>query len=94
MYTQEDDQKDHIKWMKKPCEYSSYPYQQYDGKIVKKICRYGNGEVFIFFVGGKILQFSLNPEDHEGDLYSKTDDEFNFKEWRYREDNEMLTEGY
>jgi hypothetical protein len=88
MYSEEDNRKDHVEWMKDPKKFSSSRYNPYIGKTVEKICGYGNGEIFIFFTDGKIIQFSVDPGDHQSDLYNKTEEVFNFSTWKYREQEE------
>ena len=73
MYSDEDNRKDHIDWLNDPNRFMSSSYKPYVGKTVEKICGYGNGEVFIFFTDGTILQLSVQEPSSGDDLYCKTE---------------------
>jgi len=84
MYTQDDNQKDHIAWLNDPKPY--FDYKEYNRKTVLHIRRYGNGEALITFTDGTRLHFSVENPESGDDLYSKTETEFNFDKWMYKED--------
>jgi len=83
MYSEEDNRKDHLEWLNDPTPFISDHYKQYTGKTILHIRGYGNGEQMITFTDGTRLLFSSGD-----DLYSKTEEEFNFSTWKYREQEE------
>lgn len=60
----------------------------YAGKIVKDIRLIGNGQEVITFTDGARLLYSVENPGSGADLYSKTEEEFNFDTWKYREEEE------
>jgi hypothetical protein len=81
----EEDKKYHLEWLNDTKPSFSRKTELYAGKTVLHIRRYGNGEEMITFTDGSRLLYSVE-EPHSGDdLYSKTEEEFNFDTWEYRE---------
>jgi hypothetical protein len=85
MYSAEDNRKDRLEWLNDPKPFISDHFKQYFGKTIQDIRGYGNGEEIITFTDGTRLLFSVENPDSGDDLYSKTETEFNFNTWKYRE---------
>ena len=81
------EENDHVKWLKNPSSLSTHS-KLYEGKTVKDIRYYGNGEEIITFTDGTCLCYSVQEPESGDDLYTKTEEEFNFTTWRYREEGE------
>jgi hypothetical protein len=85
MYTAEDSRKDHLDWLNDPNPFFSDHFKPYFGKTILHIRGYGNGQKMITFTDGSRLLFEVQNPDSGDDLYSKTEEEFNFDTWKYRE---------
>ena len=85
MRSEEDDKKDHIQWANDQNSNLAAKSKRYAGKTVRDIRYYGNGEEMITFTDGTRLLYHVENYQDGDDLYSKTEADFNFDTWEYRE---------
>lgn len=85
-----EDIQTHRKWLRDPKPQLESFSHLYEGKTVKNIMYYGNGESLINFTDGTRLLFSVEDPISGGDLYHKTEVEFDFERWQYRDDTSEI----